>query len=228
MKYRILGTGGEAISMIFEILSQKHKYDSEECHVEIVPNVKDYKIEYAIDTPGVYYDIVDPKNVDWTDGTKMVFGAMGSIQQVSKPRIFEWFFTNYQIGKLDYDNVIHPNSEIASTTKMATGVHIEPGVILATYTTIDFGVSINRGATIGHHTHIGEFTTINPGTTIASSVKIGKHVIIGAGAIVIEHVTIGDHAIIGAGSLVLKDVPENAVIYGNPARIVRYTNHTEP
>ena len=45
---------------------------------------------------------------------------------------------------------------------------------------------------------------------------------IGSGSVILCNVTIGENAMIGAGSVVTKDVPDNAVVVGNPARVVRY------
>ncbi len=57
--------------------------------------------------------------------------------------------------------------------------------------------------------------------------KIGDNVKVGCGAIVIGGITIGDGAIIGAGAVVTKDVPANAIVAGNPARILKYTDQPE-
>ena len=54
--------------------------------------------------------------------------------------------------------------------------------------------------------------------------KIGNRVSIGTSATILGGITIGDNAIIGAGSVVTKDVPKNAIVAGNPARIKRYLN----
>lgn len=52
-------------------------------------------------------------------------------------------------------------------------------------------------------------------------VKIGNHVFIGAGAIILPGVTLGNHVIVGAGSLVNKSFPDNVIIGGNPAQILK-------
>ena len=52
-------------------------------------------------------------------------------------------------------------------------------------------------------------------------IVIGKDVFIGARSIILKGVSIGDHAVIGAGSVVTKDVPEDCVVAGNPARIIK-------
>jgi len=45
---------------------------------------------------------------------------------------------------------------------------------------------------------------------------------IGSGATILSNVTIGENAIVGAGSVVTHDVPDNAIVAGNPARVLRY------
>lgn len=57
---------------------------------------------------------------------------------------------------------------------------------------------------------------------IAKPITIGDGVWIGGNATVLMGVTIGRNAVIGAGSVVTRDVPENAVVAGNPARVIRY------
>lgn len=55
-------------------------------------------------------------------------------------------------------------------------------------------------------------------------VEIGKYVWIGCHSIIMPGVSIGDGAIIGAGSIVTKDVPEIAIVAGNPAKVIKYRN----
>lgn len=63
-------------------------------------------------------------------------------------------------------------------------------------------------------------TKIWTGYSKVGKVKIGSRVFIGAGAIVLPNVTIGDDVIIGAGSVVTKDIPNDSLVVGNPARVV--------
>lgn len=87
------------------------------------------------------------------------------------------------------------------------------------------GITIGDNALIGHNVVIATLNhDMNPekrGSLIPSPVKIGSRVWIGAGAIILPGVTIGDNAVIGAGSVVTKDIPENTVAVGSPARVIR-------
>jgi maltose O-acetyltransferase len=56
-------------------------------------------------------------------------------------------------------------------------------------------------------------------------IKVGNNVWIGAKATILKGVTINDGTVIGAGSIVTKDVPANAIVAGNPARIVKYRDN---
>lgn len=52
-------------------------------------------------------------------------------------------------------------------------------------------------------------------------ITIGNNVWVGGGAIILPGVTIGDNSVIGAGSVVTKDIPENSLAYGVPAKVVK-------
>lgn len=77
---------------------------------------------------------------------------------------------------------------------------------------------INTRANIHHDVTIGSFCEISPAATLLGKVCLGQNVFIGSGAIVLPKVSIGDNCIIGAGAIVTKDVPDNVMIKGNPAR----------
>lgn len=65
---------------------------------------------------------------------------------------------------------------------------------------------------------------INTGNAVSRPIKIGNHVWIGRRAMILKGVTIGDRAIVAASSVVTRDVPPDAIVAGNPAKIVKHIN----
>ena len=87
------------------------------------------------------------------------------------------------------------------------------------------GIYIGEGTFIGHNVILATLNhDLNPNTRAdmyPKPIHIGKKVWIGSGAIVLPGVTIGDNSVIAAGSIVTKDVPENCVYGGNPAKFIK-------
>lgn len=83
------------------------------------------------------------------------------------------------------------------------------------------GVVINKDCVIGENCTIGKGAVIGGRSGNPIVPKIGNNVLIGSNAVVIGPINIGENAQIGAGAVVVHDVPENAVVVGNPARVIR-------
>ncbi|EKY23464.1 putative maltose O-acetyltransferase [Clostridium celatum DSM 1785] len=87
------------------------------------------------------------------------------------------------------------------------------------------GITIGDGTLIGHNVVLATLNhDMNPekrSNMIPKPIVIGKNVWIGSNATIIPGVTIGDGAVIGAGSVVTKNVPENTVVAGVPAKFVK-------
>ncbi|MCA0153742.1 acyltransferase [Winogradskyella vincentii] len=95
----------------------------------------------------------------------------------------------------------------------------------------------------GTNTFIGENVTITTGTKIINhfpilssngvteystgDITIGDNVFIGMNSLIIKPVNIGNGAVIGAGSVVTKDIPEKAIVGGNPAKIIDYVKDSK-
>ena len=95
-------------------------------------------------------------------------------------------------------------------------VSIEPGVIVGEF------CLLNRYAIFGHGCNIGSYSTIGPRVSVCGNVDIGENCLIGIGTVIIEKIRIGNNVIIAAGAAVTKNIPDNAVVEGVPARIRFY------
>lgn len=110
---------------------------------------------------------------------------------------------------------------------------------------VKYGVAISRHVRIGNGFRIAHFCglVIGPGVIIGDNCvvyhqvtlgqnnnlypKIGNNVVIYAGAKIVGNVTIGDNVIVGANAVVVKDVPDNCVVAGVPAKIIKYRENNK-
>ena len=83
------------------------------------------------------------------------------------------------------------------------------------------GVVIHKRAIIGNNCIIGQGITIGGKSKKYQVPKIGNYVYISAGVRIIGNVTIGNNVIIGANSVVTKDIPNNCIVAGIPAKILK-------
>ena len=101
------------------------------------------------------------------------------------------------------------------------GCNIMPGAVLTNDIIVSKGTIINQLTSIGHDVMIEEFCEICPNVSISGNCKLGPYTFIGTGAIILPKVVIGKNVIIGAGSVVTKDIPDNSLALGMPAKVVK-------
>ena len=132
-----------------------------------------------------------------------------------------WAFAHIMDGA-----VVGQNCNVCDHTFIESNVTIGNGV------TIKNGVAVWDLVTIEDHVFIGPnavFTNdlrpraeVRKGSDQLDGTWVKQGATIGANATIVAGVTIGRYAMIGAGTVVLKDVPEQALVVGNPARLVGY------
>ncbi|OPX18428.1 N-acetyltransferase [candidate division WOR-3 bacterium 4484_100] len=128
--------------------------------------------------------------------------------------------------------------EIGDNTKIGTFVEIQKNAKIgknckiSTHTFICEGVTIEDNVFVGHNVTFindkypratnpeGRLQTEEDWTVVPTFVKKGAS--IGSSATILCGVTIGENAIVGAGSVVTKDVPDNAVVAGVPAKVIKF------
>jgi acetyltransferase-like isoleucine patch superfamily enzyme len=103
------------------------------------------------------------------------------------------------------------------------GMNLSPDVRLSFKARID--KTNPKGLSIGEKTYVAFDAIIlsHDYSTRRHSAKtqIGSHCFIGCGSIILPNISIGNHVIVGAGSVVTRDVPDNCIVVGNPAKVVK-------
>ena len=101
------------------------------------------------------------------------------------------------------------------------GTNILDGAVLSNSTTIGKGCIIYYNAIITHDCIVGDFVEISPAAILLGRCKIDAYTQIGSNATILPDVIIGKNVIIGAGAVVTKDIPDNSVVVGIPAKIIK-------
>lgn len=118
-------------------------------------------------------------------------------------------------------NAIHPQSTLDNSVELGVGIAIMAGVIINADTIIGNHAIINTSASVDHDCKISDFAHVAPNASLCGGIKIGKATLVGAGATVAPNISIGMNVLVGAGSVVIEDVPDNVLVAGNPAKIIR-------
>jgi len=131
--------------------------------------------------------------------------------------------------------------EIGDETKIGAFVEIQKNALvgkrckISSHTFVCEGVTIEDNVFIGHN--VAFINDSYPRATTGDQLQteadwkvertlVKKGASIGSGSTILANITIGENALIGAGSVVTKDVPANAIVAGNPARVLRFVEQT--
>lgn len=114
--------------------------------------------------------------------------------------------------------LIHKHQQYVTGIQLALGTSIQQGITFPHFSCI----VINGSAIIGKNCTIYQGVTIGSVRGKKGAPIIGDNVVIASHVQIIGNVKIGNNVMIGAGSIITKDVPDNAVVIGNPAHIISY------
>ena len=126
---------------------------------------------------------------------------------------------NYKLATL-----IHPSVYIPDSTKIGQGVIISLNDSISCDITIHNNVYIHPTACIGHDSIIYENTVISSFVDIAGNCMVGENTYIGLHVCLKEGISVGSETIVGVSSAVLRDLPDNVIALGNPARPMKHND----
>ncbi len=143
--------------------------------------------------------------------------AMGIGNAAPRFKVAEELEKEY--GPEYWPSMIHPSAHFdKSSARISHGVQICANVIGTVNLVFEPFAMINLACTIGHEAVLGRCCTLNPTVNISGGVTIGSGTLIGTGAQVLQYLTVGNGSVVGGGSVVTKDVDDQTLVVGIPAK----------
>ncbi len=170
--------------------------------VEIGYGINDFEIWLkTIENPKLYFAIA----------------AIGGMRGFDR---FE-FYKLFSNKGLSIPSIFHQTAFVSQSAQLGENVQILANAFVGVESIIGHATIINTKASVDHECILGIGTHIAPAATLCGCVTVGDFSMLGAGSTVLPRINIGSNVIIGAGSVVTKDIPDNVIAYGNPAKIIR-------
>lgn len=218
-KYEIIGHCSSALCIILDTIKFIEK--NKDMFITIVSACNDDFLSKSSNVPfNPWLTIEEITTETWKPELES-FRIIAAMDNETRREIFNNVEELFDASPADFNNLVHPSSYCSCTVALKHGIVIGPNSTLAPFIKIGDFSYINRGVNIGHHTIIKDFCSISPGCNIASKCIIENNVVIGIGATILDGIRIGEDSIVGAGAVVTKNIEENSVYYGVPARFIR-------
>jgi sugar O-acyltransferase (sialic acid O-acetyltransferase NeuD family) len=126
-----------------------------------------------------------------------------------------------KVASVKFGTAVHPSAVVAPSAFIGEGTVVMPNAVINADAYVGEHVIVNTAATIDHDCRIEDFVHISPGVHMAGGVQIGCCAHIGIGASLIPGVRVGCDTIVGAASCVIRDLPENVIAVGCPAKVIK-------
>jgi len=206
-----LGAGGHA-KVLIEALGKMDTYEV----VGLLDAKSSLHGRTVLGLPVLGADEMMPQLVQ--QGVTRFFLGLGSVgDSTMRQRVFQ---RAIEYG-LEPVSVIHPGAWLSASARVGRGICALACAVVNADACLGENTIVNTGSIIEHDCVIGAHVHIAPRACLAGGVSVGEGSHIGIGALVRQNIRIGRNAIVGAGAVVIKDVPDEFVVAGVPARIIR-------
>lgn len=126
-----------------------------------------------------------------------------------------------KLSEVKFTSAIHSAAIISPRSAVGGGSVVMPNVSVNVHSNIGRHVILNTNCSIDHDCELENFVHISPNAALAGNVYVGEGAQIGIGASVIQNIRIGKWVTVGAGAVIIRDVPDFAVVVGNPGRVIK-------
>lgn len=155
----------------------------------------------------------------YRDGVQSVILGVGSIDNKGWMRRRDIVDSLKHFG-FKWEMVQHPRAYCSQQTIVGEDTVILVNAVVNAGTTVGRHCIINTGAIVEHDCTLGDWVHIAPGAYLGGNVCVGEGTHIGLGSRIREGIKIGRHVVVGLGSSVIRDIPDDTVVAGSPARIL--------
>jgi sugar O-acyltransferase (sialic acid O-acetyltransferase NeuD family) len=216
----ILGTGGNCIDILDTIndINNSQRKNIYKC----IGFLDDNKLNWGKEFQGI--KVLGPLDIATKYRDCFFVNGIGSPSNFWKKDVI---ISRTCLSLEKFENIIHPSASVSRMSKLGYGVVVFQNATITSNVTIGNHVIILPNSVISHDDAIGNFTCIAGGVCISGCVMVGYSCYIGTNSSIIGNVKIGDYSLIGMGSVILKDVLENKVVVGNPAKVIRMTREKQ-
>lgn len=122
--------------------------------------------------------------------------------------------------------IVHPTAQVSPTASIAPGTIIQMGCFVSSNAIINENCVLQPYVLLGHDSTVGKNSVLSGFSNIAGHCNIGDSCFLALSSVVREQVSIGQNTVLSAGAVALKDVPDNVIASGNPARgILKNESH---
>ena len=126
-----------------------------------------------------------------------------------------------------FEALIHPTAYVGMHSAIGDGTVAQRGALISCDCAIGENCFFQPYSTVGHDCVIEDNCVISSNAVISGGVHIGKNTYIAIGACVKQGIRVGSDTVVGMGSMVLRDLPDNVIAVGNPARPMKHKDHSK-
>jgi UDP-N-acetylbacillosamine N-acetyltransferase len=155
--------------------------------------------------------------LQWEAGSARIAVALGVGDNASR----HWIAESCAYRGAEILTVVHPRAAVSRAARLGRGSVVMANASVNVDAVVGDGVLVNSGAVVEHDVEVGEYAHVAPNAAMGGRSSLGAFSHLGIGASVLPCVHVGAHSVVGAGAVVVKNLPDEVVAIGIPARIHR-------